>query len=1081
MAPAWGDETSFSITPLPAGGGAPGTPVAYNQYTANFSLHYYTAPPNSVVIEVKPFGFSRYWHVTVSRRAPLYAGVWGAAHPRPAWEAPTTLTCRISEAGWPGSFSEYPPAVPEFEIKRVGFDSGRKLLFFWATFRKESTATQAGFEGEIKLHADAAGQPFDFPPGISIDPIPTRRTLAAELPIVARLGDDGPGPLPMEWRLVSGPAPVAFADPAAPETVARFTATGTYRLRATVSDGQASTSAEWEFTLYDPEENSGTRGASGTVADRKVQVFAPGGYGPVEYETLVSVLPDGGLFVKSSRPYDDGCEFHPPPGTSFTAGATYELSASPSSARIGPPYSSGVRTGHLIVHELTYADSQTVSSLWISYVLEPLSGYAGIGDTRFRASAASNTARPFDIIALAGFTEPERWQTVPLAILSRFGNAPEAGTILRWEQLSGPADASIAFAANPVYASATFPVPGAYVLRATMETGGRTASSTITINQTNLVTSFSGRLQKPKAPDTAFHLDGRDGEFNAFRYADTLQVGFKNKNQSQSAASLLITSTRLEDDTVRPLRPGVHGSTVDYGASAYCEIRETPIGLPPGVQIISGAIANHLEIRRVTRDAEGNIDSLWAIFSLEAGAGLKRTSFQGELRWRVPMDDFPANVAPRVRTSDRAVAFASAGVAVTMEGHVEDDLLPVGQPLQYQWELVSGPGPVVFDTPQCLNSVAHFTAAGTYRLRLTSGDGKFSAADECSVVIGGPLPGAGAFRGLVKYEGVNAGQIRVQLSASGAASGMISVGGDSLPFSGVFKDGVLTRKWKIGYWPSDWLVLTIRRTEGSAILTGTLAEETDSDFDKILKFEAAPAAAAFLTGAGLTLPAPAADYTFALTSAPTVHSPEGHGFGRLTVSASGGVKMTGVLADGRAFSVGGILQGLNDFTFYLPLYKRDYGLAGAISMHGPDFHSSLEWSRPPMGGKFYPQGFGVPIDFIASPFRAPPAEENLLTLETAPASGKVEVNLPEWDRLESRRLTIAAGNVLALNPATAGLTLRFTPRTGLFTGQILDPKTKRPRALRGAVLQRQQVARGFLLSPTASGPVEVTGDGAWRW
>lgn len=51
------------------------------------------------------------------------------------------------------------------------------------------------------------------------------------------------GELTTEWTQVSGPGPVAFADPSRINTSATFTTAGTYVLRLTASDG--------EFTISD--------------------------------------------------------------------------------------------------------------------------------------------------------------------------------------------------------------------------------------------------------------------------------------------------------------------------------------------------------------------------------------------------------------------------------------------------------------------------------------------------------------------------------------------------------------------------------------------------------------------------------------------------------------------------------------------------------------------------------------------------------------------------------------------------------------------------------------------------------------
>ncbi|TYL53976.1 hypothetical protein FYC51_10240 [Agromyces mariniharenae] len=95
---------------------------------------------------------------------------------------------------------------------------------------------------------------------------------AGEAALVGTAKDDGlpAGELAIDWSIVSAPegATVLFDDPHAATTVARFSTEGTYVLRLTASDGEASSSAE--VTVQ------------GEAASRGVNV-APGGTPTAEY------------------------------------------------------------------------------------------------------------------------------------------------------------------------------------------------------------------------------------------------------------------------------------------------------------------------------------------------------------------------------------------------------------------------------------------------------------------------------------------------------------------------------------------------------------------------------------------------------------------------------------------------------------------------------------------------------------------------------------------------------------------------------------------------------------------------------
>ena len=73
------------------------------------------------------------------------------------------------------------------------------------------------------------------------------------------------------------------------------------------------------------------------------------------------------------------------------------------------------------------------------------------------------------------------------------------------------------------------------------------------------------------------------------------------------------------------------------------------------------------------------------------------------------------------------------GQPVALVGTASDDGLP--NPLQLTWSKVSGPGSVVFSTPNAVNTTATITQAGTYVLRLTADDGQSQSADNVTVRV----------------------------------------------------------------------------------------------------------------------------------------------------------------------------------------------------------------------------------------------------------------------------------------------------------------------------------------------------------
>ena len=94
----------------------------------------------------------------------------------------------------------------------------------------------------------------------------------------------------------------------------------------------------------------------------------------------------------------------------------------------------------------------------------------------------------------------------------------------------------------------------------------------------------------------------------------------------------------------------------------------------------------------------------------------------------------PVNRPPMVDAGgDQSVTLPTN--SVSLNGIASDDGLPLGSVLALSWSVVSGPGPVVFSDPTKAISMATFTTAGEYVLKLTASDGQLSASDTLKVTV----------------------------------------------------------------------------------------------------------------------------------------------------------------------------------------------------------------------------------------------------------------------------------------------------------------------------------------------------------
>src|ERR1051325_466095 len=94
------------------------------------------------------------------------------------------------------------------------------------------------------------------------------------------------------------------------------------------------------------------------------------------------------------------------------------------------------------------------------------------------------------------------------------------------------------------------------------------------------------------------------------------------------------------------------------------------------------------------------------------------------------------NTRPVVNAGPDAVVYLPA--TATLSGNVTDDGLPAGAMLTIQWSKVSGPGTVTFANASSASTTASFSEAGTYVLRLTASNTKFTTSDAATITVQPP-------------------------------------------------------------------------------------------------------------------------------------------------------------------------------------------------------------------------------------------------------------------------------------------------------------------------------------------------------
>ena len=106
--------------------------------------------------------------------------------------------------------------------------------------------------------------------------------------------------------------------------------------------------------------------------------------------------------------------------------------------------------------------------------------------------------------------------------------------------------------------------------------------------------------------------------------------------------------------------------------------------------------------------------------------------------WTFGEGEFAFNDAPTVNAgADRTITLPDN--SAELDGTVTDDGRPAPPTLTTRWSQRSGPGTVTFGNTNAEDTIAMFSAAGTYVLRLTANDGQRDSFDEVTITVNEPV------------------------------------------------------------------------------------------------------------------------------------------------------------------------------------------------------------------------------------------------------------------------------------------------------------------------------------------------------
>ena len=391
----------------------------------------------------------------------------------------------------------------------------------------------------------------------------------------------------------------------------------------------------------------------------------------------------------------------------------------------------------------------------------------------------------------------------------------------------------------------------------------------------------------------------------------------------------------------------------------------------------------------------------------------------------------------------------------------------------------------------------------------------------------------GSYNGLVSGAAAQRGLINILLTPTGAFTGKITVEGVTQSISGTFTAAGVARfgttfsqtveivkKAKPANISMGFLALNLNIT-GRHWITGTLKDQlgantlaTISHADRALYTSTLNPVAPFMN-----VPTTLRDllgekgkYTaiFAANASPNngvVKSafPQGDGFGMLSISAGGIVKILGKLADGSVVTYANALSRKNEWPVFIQLYNKKGYIAGNVAFDPtqPETDAAcagMNWFKPDttalkIKSKFYPAGWpnGITTDFIASKYIVPTKPTLLKPTPANPdtvlgpgavgaansATANIIITTADGGLATntSNDASLSAKSKVSVLTATAGFTaatgLKVTfVATGKMNGIFSHPGRIFPVKFNGVAYQKTNTASGyFLYSPLKTAPL----------
>ena len=314
------------------------------------------------------------------------------------------------------------------------------------------------------------------------------------------------------------------------------------------------------------------------------------------------------------------------------------------------------------------------------------------------------------------------------------------------------------------------------------------------------------------------------------------------------------------------------------------------------------------------------------------------------------------------------------------------------------------------------------------------------------------------------------GLATINLTSKFAFSGSVQFGAKKYPIKGVFNGENYHGTVKRGKNETPLVIdFHLALDPGAEEITGTVAADSFT-FDLFARHTAAKS----------DIPAgtPGA-FTFVVepnASGPGL--PEGIGYGTVTISKTGGVKLIGILGDGAKFTTGTMLAGNRSWVIYATPYKGGGVAAGNVTVDGgalfPPLSSVLTWRKTAdPKSKLFLSGFETTATLKGYRYVKPAKGQTVIPAGATSASLDATYSGSDLAALPADfTATLDSANKFTGLPA--GVKLTVSTATGILIGSFPDAAGGKAHTIGGAFLQgTQNRAAGLFLGTAETGAFEL--------